>query len=253
MTTPLLSEPLPGDGQVPYMSTLVHRLYYRLPEIFRVLDAADSCWTFKRYLAGVLELAGQIDDLINGIAGTDAIGPSAPQPWGLSTSELAVWLANRTQQTSILGDPVAADLAWLLWLGQLVGAQINPAATEQEQRDTIRYATSGYRGGTRQAIIDAAKSALTGTQRVALLLRQKPSGGAIMPGTVWDLTIVTRPSETADPAEVLAAVNRKGVKPAGVTLWVYPYEASWADLMADFPLWTDRNAATWQQQGEAGL
>jgi len=253
MTTPLASEPLPGDGQVPYMTALVHRLYNRFPEIIRVLDAADSCWVFKRYLGGVLDLAGQIGDLIDGIAGNDAIGPAAPRPWGLSAAELAVWLANRTQLTSVLGDPVAADAAWLPWLSQLVGARVSPAASEQERRDAINSATSGYRSGTRQSIIDAARSALTGTQRVALLLHQMPSGGVIVPGTIWDLTIITRPSETADPDEVLNAVIRKDVKPAGVTLWAYPYEASWTDLMADFPLWTDRNAATWIEQGEAGL
>lgn len=253
MTTPLISEPLPDDGQVPYMTALVHRLYHRLPEIFRVLDAQDSCWVFKRYLGAVLNLAGQLGDLIDDIAGNNAVGPLTPAPWGLTATELATWTAERTQATSTLGNPAVAEINWLPWLGQLVGARINPASSEQEQRDTITFATSGYRGGTRQAIIDAAKSALTGSQQVTLLLHQKPSGGVIIAGSAWDLTIITRPSETPDPSAVLAAVVRKGVKPAGVTLWHYAYEASWADLMTDFPLWSDRNAATWREQGEAGL
>lgn len=253
MTTPLISEPLPDDGQVPYMTALVHRLYHRLPEIFRVLDAQDLCWVFKRYLGAVLDLAGQVDDLIGEIAGNDAVGPLTPAPWGLTAAELATWTAARTQLTSVLGDPATAEIDWLPWLGQLVGARVNPASSEAEQRDTIIFATSGYRGGTRQAIIDAAKSALTGTQQVTLLLHQKPDGGVIIAGSAWDITIVTRPSETPDPSEVLAVVIRKGVKPAGVVLWHYSYEASWTDLMTDFPLWSDRNAATWAEQGEAGL
>lgn len=253
MTTPLASEPIPDDGQVPYMTMLTHRLYHRLPEIFRTLDAQDSCWVFKRYLGAVLDLAGQIGDVVDDIAGNDAVGPSSPQPWGLPADGLATWIANRMQRTSLLGDPVAAPLNWLPWLGQLVGARINPAASEQEQRDTITFATSGYRGGTRQAIIDAAKSALTGTQQVTLLLHQKPSGGVIVAGSAWDITIVTRPSETADPAEVLNVVNRKGVKPAGAMFWHYSYEASWTAVGTDFPTWADWNAATWRDLGEAGL
>jgi len=253
VTTPLASEPMPDDGQVPYMTALVHRLYRRLPEIVRVLDAADSCWVFKRYLGATLDLAGQIGDTVDDIAGNDAIGPDSPQPWGLPADELAIWLANRVQQTSLLGDPIVAPAGWLPWLGQLVGARIDSSANEQEQRDTITFATSGYRGGTRQAIIDAARSALTGTRQVTLLLHQKPSGGVIIDGSAWDITIVTRPSETADPTEVLNAVGRKGVKPAGAVLWHYSYEASWAAVAAAFPTWADRNTITWREQGEAGL
>ncbi len=253
MTTPLLSEPLPDDGQVPYMTRLVDRLYRRLPEIFRTLDAKDSCWVFKRYLGAVLNLAGQVGDTVDDIAGNDAVGPDSPQPWGLPADELAAWQANRDQRASLLGDPINAPLEWLPWLGQLVGARINPTASEQEQRDTINFATSGYRGGTRQAIIAAARSALTGTQYATLLLHQKPDSGVIVAGSAWDLTIITRPSETADSDEVLNAVNRKGVKPAGAKLWHHPYEASWTAVGADFPTWADWNTATWRELGEAGL
>jgi hypothetical protein len=244
---------MPGDGQVPYMSVLADRLYRRLPEIFRVLDARDSTWPFKRYLGAVLAQAGAIENMINLIAGDNPVGPGSPEPWGMVSDELTRWQLARLNRKSALGDPDQADLAWLPWLAQLIGAKLNPYASENEQRDTIRYATSGYRAGTRTAIADAAKSALTGTKYAQILPHQKPSGGVLIAGTAWDITIVTRTSETPNPSAVLGAVSRKGVKPAGAVLWHQAYEASWTAVGAEFPTWADWNAATWQDLGEAGL
>lgn len=254
MTTPLAHEPLPGDALVPFMSPLVHRLYHRLPEVYRVFDAVDSTWTFKRYLAGMLDQAGAIDDMIKFIRGERPVGPAYPEPWALPPDELEFWRSNRLTRPSGLADPVQAPAAWLPWLAQLVGAVLDPSASEQEQRDTIIYATSGWRGGTRSAIADAAKSALTGSKYARILVHTKPDGsGGVMAGTVWDLTIVTLSSETPDVNAVLGAVLRKGAKPAGVVLWHAAYESTWDQQEAAFPTWDLRDAATWDQIAEAGL
>lgn len=254
MTTPLAHEPLPGDGLVPYMSPLVHRLYHRLPEVYRTFDAIDSTWTFKRYLAGMLDQAGAIDDIIKFIAGERPVGPATPEPWALPPDELEFWRSNRLTRPSGLADPTQAPIEWLPWLAQLVGATLDPSASEQEQRDTITYATSGWRGGTRAAIADAAKSALTGSRYARIVPHTKPDGsGGLMAGTIWDLTIVTRTSETPDPGAVLGAVLRKGAKPAGVVLWHAAYESTWDQQQAVYPTWDLRDAATWDQIAEAGL
>lgn len=255
MTTPLAHEPRPGDGLVPYMSLLVDRLYHRLPEVYRTMDAAGSDWPFKRYLAGTLDLAGQIDQTVVDIAGDRPIGPAVPQPWALSPADLADWAAARVTRASALGDPLQAEPEWLPWMAQMVGAQLDPAATVQEQRETIQYATSGWRGGTRSAIADAAKSVLTGSKYARVIPHFKSAvGGGIEPGTVWDIVIVTLTAETPDPNEVLGAVLRKGVKPAGAVLWHSSYQATWEQIEAIFPQWRDWEAAgSWDAIQGAGL
>jgi hypothetical protein len=253
MTTPLASEPMPDDGQVPISSILVDRLYQRLPEVYRTMDGRDSRWAFKRYLYAALHQAGLIDDTVTQVAGDRPVGPAAPEPWGLQSDELAVWRAARQNRISLLGDPQNAPSTWLSWMAQLVGAYLDPAASLPERRDTISFATSGYRAGTRQAIADAARSALTGSRYVQVLPRTAVDGSGTITGGPWDVTIVTRGSETPDPNAVLGAVVRKGVKPAGVRLWTHSFEASWAAVEAQFPAWQDWNAATWQRIEEAGL
>lgn len=254
MTTPLTSEPMPGDGQVPSMTTLVDRLYQRLPEIYRRMDAADSTWTLKRYLGATLAYGGLIDDTITRIAGDRPVGPATPEPWALRGSELAQWRANRLTRPSALADPDQADVAWLPWIAQLVGSTLDPSASEQEKRDTIRYATSGWRGGTRSAIGDAARTELTGSKYARVMPHTIPVSGSLTEGTIWDITIVTRTSETPDPGEVLNAILRKGVKPAGVVLHHAAYGASWDQIEAVFPQWAPHwESLTFDELEQAGL
>lgn len=255
MTTPLAHEPMPGDGLVPYMSVLVDRLYHRIPEVYRTMDGADTTWAFKRYLGGLLDYAGLIDATILGMTGDRPVGPAVLEPWALPADELAYWREARANRPSSLGDPMQAEVAWLPWMAQLVGARLDPAATEAEKRDTIRYATSGWRGGTRAAIEDAARSALTGTRYARVVPHTKPGmSGGLEPATIWDITIVTRTAETPDPAEVLNAVLRKGVKPAGAVLWHTPYQATWDQIEAILPTWADWEAVGgWTAIEEVGL
>lgn len=249
MTTPLASEPMPDDGQVPYMSTLADRLYQRLPEVYRTLDAQDSTWTFKRYIAAIVYQAGLGDDFYAAVLGDRPIGPASPQPWALEADELANWLAARQSRLSSLGDPLQADSGWLPWLAQLVGATLDPTASDTEQRDTILFATSGWRAGTAAAMADAARSALIGSRYAAVL----PATAGASPGTPWDITIVTRATETPNPSAVIGAILRKGVKPAGVTLHTRSYNSSWAAVGAAKPTWSDWNASPWAQIEESGL
>lgn len=240
-----MSEPLPPD-----VSTLVDRLYHRLPGIYRQLDAGQG-WLLKRYLNCVLGAAGDIDDLVEAFRGSRAVGPASPEPWALAADEMVLYRDSRTSRLSSLGDPFAADAAWLPWLAQLVGVRLDPAASETEQRDTIAYATSGYKAGTKRAMEDAARSALTGSRYARCVPQYRPDGVAAGP---WDVTIITRASETSNPIAVLAAILRKGVKPAGVVLWTQSTEASWDTLEASRPTWTDwESAGGWTPLEETGL
>jgi hypothetical protein len=253
VTDPLSSEPMPGDGQVPYLTLLVQRLWERLPEVYRTFDALNSTWPFKRYLGAAMQQAGVIDDTIAAIAGDNPVGPATPEPWSLDGQELENWRAARRFRPSALGDPDQADAKWLTWLAQLVGARLDPAATETEKRNTIKFATSGWRAGTRQAIADAAKTALTGSKYAVVMPHKIPAvGGGVTDGDIWDVTIVTQTAETPDSAAVLAAVLRAGVKPAGVVLHVSDYGSTWDLIEAYYPTFDDIELADWDEIEQIG-
>lgn len=112
--------------------------------------------------------------------------------------------------TSDLADPRTADVAWLPWLGQLLGVQMPAASSPDAARDAVAYASSGWQAGTEAGMSNAARSALTGTQYVRLVKNWN--------GSHWTVCIRTRASETASSQAVLAAVVSKHAKPAGVLL-----------------------------------
>lgn len=157
--------------------------------------------------------------------------------------------------TSDLVDPDYAADAWLDWLGQLVGLELDPSLSKAERRDAVRFASAGWRAGTTAGMEDAARSELTGTKYVKIY-DHSASAGAVGAGTQWDVLVVTRPTETPAAAGVLAAINRKKAKPAGVILYWDAYEASW-DVMTQAPArdtWTEIEAlGSWEAWQEVGL
>jgi hypothetical protein len=122
---------------------------------------------------------------------------------------------------------------WALrWLGQLVGVQIAPGQDESVARQAIRT-PAGWRRGTPQAIIDAVKQTLTGTQTVILLERDT---GA------YHLTVATFTDETPDTAATEAAALSQ--KPAGLLMDVVTI-SHWAyiTMNAGYATYTALNAA----------
>ena len=237
----------------PVVSTYTDRLYGRLPEVYRRMDIAQD-FLLLRFIDAVTTFAGGVEDTVERIRGSVPAGPASPVPWGLvNADELDRWVQARTTHPSELGDPQLADEAWLPWLASLVGARLDPAATLPEKRDTIQFATSGWRAGTRGAIADAARSALEGSRFAQVLVHTKAEFGSIEPGTMWDITVVTRATETPDAEAVLGAILRKGVKPAGAVLWTATYAASWDLIEALYPTWADWEAITWEKLEETGV
>ena len=215
MTVPTLT-PDPGP-------TLA-RLYERLPEHYRAYDETAG-FPLYRWLAGVLSEQGAVEVLIDRLGGAS------------SESDLA--------------DPDRADVAWLPWMAQLVGARLAAGMSVAEQRDAVKYASAGWRAGTRQAVADAVRSELTGTR-----FAQVYDHSVVRPGDggVWDVLIVTRGSETPDVPAVLAAAVRRGAKPAGVRLYHRTYDVPWSTLMAAYPTWANYPAGvTWARLMETGL
>lgn len=162
----------------PIFSDATERLYAGLPEAYPAADA-DLDWVLKRWLSGVVDQLGAIETLINRFAYT------TPDAGGSPTS------------TSDLVDPATADTAWLPWLAQLVGMRLAVSGLGvPAQRLAIASALQGNKPGTKAAIAEAAQKCLTGTKRVRVFDHSTAIGVGIGTGTMWDVLIVTRASET---------------------------------------------------------
>lgn len=239
----------PAPVALPHLSPLALRLYNRLPRIYRILDARHD-HSLLRYIGGAMTFGGDLDAVIEALRGTRPVGPATPEPWDLDAADLELWRESRRQRLSVLTDPLTAPPEYLPYIAQLVGATLHPQASLQERRDTISSATSGYRAGTKAALADAARSALTGSRYVLVQPFTRGDGTA---GSLWDVTVRTRSTETPDAAAVLATIVRKGAKPAGVRLWHAAFGTSWDKIEALFPTWTDWEGRAWDEIEEAGI
>jgi hypothetical protein len=214
----------------PDVHPTTRRLYDQLPELYRNADRdraeGPDGYPLLRYLSLAGDIAGALEDLADRI---QYIAPDEGGPAG---------------DTSDLADPDTADAVWLSYLAQLVGVQLEPKLSDTEQRDAIRYAPAGWRAGTKTAVADAAKTALTGDKyaRVYDHATTRQDAGT---QTEWDVLIVTRPSETPDVQAVLDTVVAKGAKPVGVQLHHEAYDATWDTIETKKPTWDDWEAGTW--------
>lgn len=96
--------------------------------------------------------------------------------------------------------------AFLPWLAQLVGVQIDVGTSADVQRERIR-STDGFRRGTLAAFKAAPLPHLTGSRRVFVEERA---------GSAYRILVTTRADETPDPAAVESALLEQ--KPAGIVL-----------------------------------
>lgn len=94
----------------------------------------------------------------------------------------------------------------LAWLAQIVGIHVTKGATEAVQRAEVRRHAGAARGRPASMIAEV-QATLTGTKTVRLLERTS---------SAWTFTVITRTSETPDPAATLAAAMRQ--KPGGDVL-----------------------------------
>lgn len=140
--------------------------------------------------------------------------------------------------TSDLADPAEADVAWLPWLGQLLGVQVNESLTGEERRAQVVNAASGWRSGTRSAIAEAAQTQLTGSKYVEVVAMEN--------NDQWQIGIVTLAPETPLWNAVIDAITTRNAKPAGVILVHRFYSISWQTLESNFPTWNDlEGAGSW--------
>lgn len=174
---PVLTVPAPDPGPLPSSGD---RLYARLEPI--AYADPDNGYPLKN-LTGALMAPREILDSVTMDHG-DTIG------WGVAV------------------DPDTAPDDLLDWLAQLVGVVFPASAlTAAEKRSRIQQAAGFYRG-TPRAIREEVQRVLTGTKYVGVF--ERPGGAA------YQLTVVTRTSETPDAAAAERAARAQ--KPAGMVM-----------------------------------
>jgi hypothetical protein len=116
----------------------------------------------------------------------------------------------------------------------LVGDRAPEGLTDAQRRDHIRD-VGGLRRGMPESLKAVAALHLTGAKTVTLYERD---------GNAWWDTLITRTTETPDPAAVVAAVNNPTVKPAGRKITCLVYDGWTLDEMeAAYPTLSDLEAA----------
>lgn len=218
------------------MSTRAYPRLKRLPLNARALDAPpppDELLpeAFAARLYGMLAPLAQQDFdsawslliLCNAIGGMYEL----VEEWVRDTPDGVGW--------SLLVDLDRCPPEALPWLGQFVGVRIPPALSSDADRRAWVASTDGWKRGTRDALIGAAKATLTGQQR--LIFRERDGaahGHPAAPDVAYYLTAYSYATETPDPTATLRALLAQ--KPGGIVLF---YSAA---TMQDYQNVKDTNA-----------
>lgn len=263
----------------PTYSVTTERLYARLPEFYRTLDEQVG-WHLKTYLSAMVDELNAINLLM---ARLEYVPPEEraayeetfdgytrePQPDTLDYEQAEVYdnaylydgfafPQPALGETSDLFDGRTADVDWLPYIGQMIGADILSLPTATERRDAVVRNYLGFRAGSRQALAEAARLTLTGEKYVRIYPHRNGAGSSITSiGTQWDILIVTKAEETPSVGGIVEEILRKGAKPAGVVLHHLTYSATWEIIETAFPTWTaiETNGVTWAniESGNADL
>jgi len=239
----------------PVYSVTAERMYRRLPETYRVLDAQND-WQFKKYISAIADQLNDIDVLVARLAyfSDDQWADYLLTQNPYNTYERPAGIEDPTygwaeiSRTSDLLDGRTADAAWLPYIGQLVGANVIFLPTEAARRDAVVHNYLGFRAGSTAALEAATLSVLTGTKYVRIYPhRDGLAGSTTHEGTEWDILIITKAGETPGGASSITdAITNKGAKPAGVVVHCITYSITWTSIEATFNTWTKiENALSW--------
>lgn len=154
--------------------------------------------------------------------------------------------------TSDLVDPRTANTEWLPWLSQFAGHNINHFTSLEDARDAFATTESNFAAGTIGAIQSAVGTVLEGTKTVRVFpmtTRLDQIGQA----TQWDVSIVTRTSESPDISVMEDAVVKRNAKPAGVVFHFHKHQSTWDAVELANPTWDIFDTRDWIGIEEAGL
>jgi hypothetical protein len=244
------------DNYGPEYSVSTERMYRRLPEVYRHLDRQNA-YQFKKYISAIADQLSDIDTLV---ARLEYVSPDKMAMRRLTGTKYNTYVRpagiedpafgwSPIEETSDLFDGRTADEAWLPYIGQIIGANLTGMSTVAERRDAVINNYLGFRAGSVEALANATLSALTGTKYVRIYPhRDGLAGSTTHEGTMWDILIITKASETPGGASsIIDAITSKGAKPAGVVLHCITYSLIWSSLQTTFDTWTKiENTLTWE-------
>lgn len=172
-------------------------------------------------LSAYCDSIGQMFKEIEQLAREDADGNL---PWAKITDpELAF---------SELTDPLSTYA--LLWLAQLAGVRVPIGLADRDSMRQIIELAEARRRGTVEYMVEVAQRLLTGDKFVFVIERD---------GSAYQLSIVTRTSETPDEDAVRAALL--AVKPAGIVLtYTVSSGVTWNEPVN---AWNAAGAVTWDE------
>lgn len=164
----------------PTFSETAERMYSVLPEHYRREDQHQD-YQLKLWVSAMFDELGDVNTVLERLD-FDALKAQTDH-----------------HETSELVDPENADAAWLPWIGQLLGIKITGNETVEQQRAKLhtRWHT-GFADGNIHSMMDAASFALVGDKYVNVYPRSTAAPDGIGTGTMWDMLIVTKESETLE-------------------------------------------------------
>jgi hypothetical protein len=140
---------------------------------------------------------------------------------------------------SLLLDVTRCPSEALAWLAQLVGVRLLPGASDDDNRARI-VSTDGFKRGTPDAIVGAARATLTGRQTVHLVERDHDP--ADTPDFAYYLTVQTYVDQTPSPTATRNAILAQ--KPAGIVLnYVTLTGQTYAEVASRFATYVDVETA----------
>ena len=255
----------------PIYGTTTERLYKRLPAVYRHFDSQlhtdDNAtlpilYPLKKFLSGLTDQLHDVDTTVERLKyvpierRTEYINAknslnTYTRPAGL---EDPTYGFDPINYTSDLFDARTADPEWLAWLGKLLGVKVKDEESEAAKRDKVVYAYVGFKAGSKQSMGNAVKEVLSGTKFARVFDHSTVVGGLLTPSvSEWDVTIMTKTSETPVPFDLAEVVTSKGAKPAGVVLYYLAYAITWGVLETALPTWTAIEATlTWDNLETSG-
>lgn len=170
----------------------------------------DNGWHLLMFLDTFTSQLGEVDDIVR------------------DTDEREGW--------SLLFDVDNVPAAFIPWLGQFLGAEVDTSLPEAEQRLQLKN-VQGFQRGRPASIIAAAKAYLTGSKKVYLDERWT---------SAYTLRVRVFAVQTPDPAKVEAYVRKQKPGALVLTFEVLPADL-WSEVKAHFATWQDvkDTFATW--------
>lgn len=230
----------------PTYSLTTERIYARLPETYRNMDANNE-YRFKTFISALGDQYNDLEVLMSRFMYIP-LEERAEFLATLSEHDLVV----RPPSTEIYGDELGyvdlystsdftdartADDAWLPWIATILGVKFGVVETSLDKRLDIIRPT--FTKGTQESFTAVVTGLLTGSKYLGFHPHNDGAGSSIeSPATEWDVLLVTRPEETPVGIDLVQLIIDRGAKPAGIVLHQLAYNIIWSTIESTVSTWS---------------